>query len=232
MWRWLAAVVLLAGLGLAVVWGYVFVFAYRAEMGDWLSVQGLGCRMTGNWGGIILLAGFLSSLGCGLFALGLTWLLVLGRAGRPLLWGLLTVSAVLAVLAVVAAVWGQFSVFLSVVRVSEQEQERAEEVIFAYQRSLSDDLITEDFRRRLADRQELTTYTGQSGLGIWGAWPGEVWITGYVMAEGKTVWTNAAGGARRKVDSVAFPQPRRVSYTARAKKVDGGWLVDDFEYAE
>src|SRR5262245_52295642 len=133
MWRWLAAVVLLAGLGLAGVWGWVFVFAYRAEMGDWLSVQGLGFRMTGDWGGIMLLAGFLSSLGCGLFALGLTWLLVLGRARRPLLWGLLTVLAVLTVAAVVAAVFGRFAVFLSLARVPEEEQERAEEVIFSYQ---------------------------------------------------------------------------------------------------
>jgi hypothetical protein len=230
MWRGLAAVVLFAGLGLAVVAGYVFVFTYRAEQTDWLCVQAPGCRMTGNWGGIILGAGFLSSVGCALFAFGLTGLLVLGRARRPLLWGLLIVLAVGGL--------GGYGLYLldgrtpSLTRMTMDEQERAEEVIFSYQQSLSDDLITEDFRRRLAARQQLTAYTGQVGWDLPLGRPDEVWVTGYVLAEGKTVWAPAAGAARRKVDSVAFPQPRRVNFTARARKTDGAWLVDDFEYGE
>jgi hypothetical protein len=230
MWRGLYAVVLFAGLGLAVVAGYVFVFAYRAEQSDWLCVQLPGQRITGPWGGMILGAGFLSSLGCGLFALGLTWLLVLGRARRPLLWGLLIVLAVGGL--------GGYGLYLldgrtpSLTRVTIDEQERAEEVILLYQQSLRDDLITDDFRRRLAARQELTAYTGQWGWELRRAAPDEVKLTGYVLAEGKTVWTSAAGAARRKGDFVAFPEPQRVNYTAIAKKKDGVWLVDDFEYED
>jgi hypothetical protein len=233
MLRVCAALVMSVGLGLAVAGCYAFVFAVRLGTDyDAVTVSGFG-PLNGVWTApeYAFLGALLSSVGCGLFVLGLTWFLARGRPWRPLLWGLLT-AAVAGGLAGYGAYWGTGRLSPPPL-MSLEERDRAANAADDYLLGEpgSEDRITDDFRRRLRARGEQTVYSGRYSTSVRPVSADEVVISGSVTARQKTVRLSSMFGVGKM--TVTLPEPQRLTVTLRLKKSpDGAWLVDDLEYKE
>jgi hypothetical protein len=230
MLRVFAAVLMAVGFGLAVAGCYAFSWALRLGIDTTVTV------LESVWAApeYAFLAALLSSVGCGLFVLGLTWFVALGRAApgrvwRPLLWALLA-----------AAVTGTLTAFGAyratgrgplVPPLAEAESLRAANVADDYIDTLDRKWVTDDFRRRLEARGDQTSYYGRYARNSQIVSAEEIRITATMYASQKKVRRTSPRGVTE--ETFTFPERRPVFLTLRLRKTpEGAWLVDDLEFKE